>query len=200
MGTLVLSGDTSGAITLDAPAVAGSTTQTLVAVTDTLAPVVRSTLQTAPFSTNTRADFTDVPPWAKRVTVLFQNVSTSTATNPGIALQLGTSGGMVASGYLGATSSISGAGSVNTLVSFSTNFQFIQTTSANNISHGRVVFENITGNTWVATGQLAQSDATRVSWISGAIVLGAALTQVRFTTVGGTDTFDAGSIVNILYE
>jgi hypothetical protein len=57
----------------------------------------------------------------------------------------------------------------------------------------------VTGNTWVATGQLAQSDFTRVSWFSGAIPLASTLTQVRITTVGGTDAFDAGSI-NILYE
>lgn len=154
---------------------------------------------TAKSATSTSVDFTGIPSWVRRLTVIFQGISTSTATNPGIAIQLGTSGGMVASGYLGATSSISGAASVNTLVAFSTNFNFIQTSSANNIAHGKVVFENITGNTWVATGQLAQSDATRVSWLSGAIVLGAVLTQVRFTTVGGTDTFDAGTI-NIIYE
>jgi hypothetical protein len=41
MASLVLSGDTSGSITVSAPAVAGSTTQTLVNVTGTLAPVVQ---------------------------------------------------------------------------------------------------------------------------------------------------------------
>jgi hypothetical protein len=144
-------------------------------------------------------DFTSIPSWVKCLTILFTGASTATASNPSLAFQLGTSGGMVSSGYLGSTSSTYGAGSVNSLIAFSTNFQFIQATSAAHIAHGRVVFQNVTGNTWVATGQLAQSDTTRVSWFSGAIALASILTQVRITTVGGTDAFDAGTI-NILYE
>ena len=226
MGNLVLNGSTSGQITVSPAAVAGTNTITLPAITDTMVglaatqtltnktltsptitgAVVSSmassviTSGTAQASTSgTSIDFTGIPSWVKGLTILFTGVSTATASNPPLAFQLGTSGGMVSSGYLGASSSIYGAASVNSLIAFSTNFQFIQPASAANIAHGRVVFQNVAGNTWVVTGQLAQSDTTRVSWFSGAIPLASILTQVRITTAGGTDAFDAGSI-NILYE
>lgn len=193
---------TSGTLTLTVPApgTSGNVLTSNGSAWSSSAGAYPLTSGTSVASTSgTSIDFTSIPSWVKRVTVLLQGVSTATATNPPLAFQLGTSGGLASSGYLGASSSISGAASVNSLIAFSTNFQFIQPSSTTNIAHGRVVFENITGNTWVATGQIAQSDATRVSWFSGAIVLSGALTQVRITTVSGTDTFDAGSI-NILYE
>ena len=165
--------------------------------TGALYPIINGTAVAS--TSGTSIDFTSIPSWVKCLTILFTGVSTATASNPPLAFQLGTSGGMVSSGYLGASSSISGAASVNSLIAFSTNFQFIQPASAANIAHGRVVFQNVTGNTWVVTGQLAQSDTTRVSWFSGAIALASILTQVRITTAGGTDAFDAGSI-NIQYE
>jgi hypothetical protein len=74
MASLVLSGDTSGSITVAAPAVSGSNTQTLAAVTGTLAPIVSGTAVTA---TGTSVDFTGIPSWVKRVTVMFSGVSTN---------------------------------------------------------------------------------------------------------------------------
>jgi hypothetical protein len=47
--------------------------------------------------------------------------------------------------------------------------------------------------------QYALSDATRALFGSGNVTLGGTLDRLRVTTVGGTDTFDAGSI-NIIYE
>jgi hypothetical protein len=54
-------------------------------------------------------------------------------------------------------------------------------------------------NTWAFSGVLAKSDTARVMTTAGVKALSATLDRVRITTVGGTDTFDAGSI-NILYE
>jgi len=79
MASLVLAGDTSGSITVSAPAVAGSTTQTLVNVTGTLAPVVSGTAIT--LTNQTAPEFTGIPSWAKRITLTFSSVSTNgTAT------------------------------------------------------------------------------------------------------------------------
>jgi len=72
MASLVLSGDTSGSITVSAPAVSGSNTQTLVATTGTLAPIVSGTAVTA---SGTSVDFTGIPSWVKRITVVFNGTS-----------------------------------------------------------------------------------------------------------------------------
>jgi hypothetical protein len=158
------------------------------------------TAMTAQNSTSgTSIDFTGIPAGVKRITVMFQGISTATASNPVLAFQLGTSSGITASGYLGAAASIVGAGAVNSVVNFSANFQFIQSSSAANISHGQIIFSNLSGNIWTVTGSLAQSDTNRVAWLTGSITLGAVLDRVRMTTGGGTDAFDAGSI-NVLYE
>lgn len=198
--TQTLTNKTLTSPTLTSPTL---TTPTITSPTINGTPVMGASVITSATvqasTSGTSIDFTGIPSWVKCLTILFTGVSTATASNPPLAFQLGTSGGMVSSGYLGASSSISGAASVNSLIAFSTNFQFIQPASAANIAHGRVVFQNVTGNTWVVTGQLAQSDTTRVSWFSGAIALASILTQVRITTAGGTDAFDAGSI-NIQYE
>lgn len=149
-------------------------------------------LMTAQASTSgTSIDFTGIPSWAKRVTVMMNGVST-TGTSI-VQIQLGTSGGIVSSGYLG-TAATSGAG-----VNDSSGFQIEQTSTGAFVRHGAWSIVNFTGNTWVITGMRGQSDSARVDYIGGSIPLAAALTTVRITTVGGTDTFDAGSL-NIMYE
>jgi hypothetical protein len=150
-------------------------------------------------TSGTSIDFTGIPSTVKRITVMIQSVSTATATNPPLIFQLGTSGGITTSGYLGAGASIVGAGSVNTVINFSNSFQFIQSASAGNSSHGQIIFSNLSGNIWTCNGSLGQSDNNRISWVAGSITLGGVLDRVRMSTASGTDAFDAGTI-NILYE
>jgi hypothetical protein len=192
MASLVLSGDTSGSVTLAAPAVAGSTTQTLVAETGTLAPIVSGTAVAS--TSGTSIDFTGIPSWVKRITVMLSGVSTNGTSN--WLFQLG-SGSVTTSGYLGTGYRAANAGSwVN--IAFTAGFG-VPFDTASAIAHGSIVFTNISGNTWVANGFLSRSDTTVVGGAGGNIALGGTLDRVRITTVNGTDTFDAGTI-NILYE
>ena len=59
----------------------------------------------------------------------------------------------------------------------------------------------IASNTWVASGAIAFGSTALVVNACGGVspALSGALDQIRLTTVGGVNTFDAGS-VNILYE
>lgn len=186
MASLVLSGDTSGSITLAAPAVAGSTTQTLVNVTGTLAPIVSGTAVTA---SGTSVDFTGIPSWVKRITVMFSGVSTSGTSN--IQVQIG-SGSVTTSGY------VSGSSIGTTYTTATTGFLVYNSTTLSDVISGLFTISNITGNTWVEGGALNNSGATRVSGGNSPSLSGA-LDRLRITTVNGTDTFDAGTI-NIIYE
>jgi hypothetical protein len=58
-----------------------------------------------------------------------------------------------------------------------------------------------TANTWTCSGSLGGTGAAAgyIYSTAGAKSLTGTLDRVRLTTVGGTDTFDAGS-VNIMYE
>ncbi len=193
MASLVLSGDTSGSVTLAAPAVAGSTTQTLVNVSGTLAPVVSGTAVTA---SSTSVDFTSIPSWVKRVTVMFNGVSTNGSSV--VQIQIG-SGSVSTSGYRStAQIGVSGAQFLYATTGFIIN---TTTTSASLTNSGMYVLTLIGSNTWVGVGNNGgdSSAQTTLSCAGSSPALGGALDRVRVTTVNGTDTFDAGTI-NILYE
>jgi hypothetical protein len=186
-------GSTSGTITLAAPAVAGTNTQTLVAVTDTLAPIVRATAVAS--TSGTSIDFTGIPSWVKRITVMFNGVSTS--GNSILQIQIGDSGGVETTSYL---SSAVVVGSAVSGQSSTTGFALQGSSAGLVIVSGIVVLALQTGTTWVASGNLNRDDTTGfVNVTAGKKALSDVLDRVRITTVNGTDTFDAGSI-NILYE
>ncbi len=203
MASLVLSGDTSGSVTIAAPAVAGSTTQTLINVTGTLAPVVSGTVNaggTNPFPSSggpATVDFTNIPNWVKRITVMFSAVSTSSTSIPQI--QLGDAGGVETTNYLAMVSNIQTASNTTRGVTATSGFIYLHAGSASSVVNGAITFSLLGSNTWVASGNLYDSGGPWLNTVSGAKTLSDTLTTVRITTVNGTDLFDAGSI-NILYE
>ena len=192
MSSLVISGDTSGTITVAAPAVAGSNTLTLLAATATNSV---NTLATAVASTSgTSIDFLNLPNWVKRVTVMFSTVSTNSTSNYLIQLITGAST-VVNTGYVSAVSY--GNGGAATAAS-TAGFIVHGGVSATDSVSGMVFIGNITGNTWVETGNLNASSTGQFNVSAGTVSLGAVLTGIRVTSVT-PDTFDAGTI-NILYE
>ena len=146
-------------------------------------------------STNTFIDFTSIPSWVKRVTVMFDGMSTNGTSS--YLIQLGDSGGIETSGYLGASSYIYGA---NTPAStnYTAGFGLISGSAAN-ILQGIITICKLTGNTWACSGSVALSNAPLNLFTAGSKTLSDTIDRVRITTVNGTDTFDAGT-VNILYE
>jgi hypothetical protein len=147
---------------------------------------------TAVTASGTSVDFTNIPSWVKRVTLMLSGVSTN-GTSLLIA-QVGTSSGVTTSGYGGNyynNNSVYSTASNGFVVS-STN-----TTTASVVRYGVYTLVNITGNTWLITGVM--SDAAAAAALSGYIALSGTLDRVRITTAGGTDALDAGSI-NIIYE
>jgi hypothetical protein len=142
----------------------------------------------------TSIDFTSIPSWVKRITVIFVGVSGNSTSVP--TVRLGDSGGIETSGYLGSTSSGAAA------VTFTTGFEFAgNLQSAARLYHGAMTLtlQNSSTYTWAGTSMVGMSDGAQVAFMGGSKSLSDTLTQVRITFVNGIDTFDAGSI-NILYE
>jgi hypothetical protein len=160
------------------------------------AQLQRITSGTAVASTSgTSIDFTSIPSWVKRITVMFNGVSTSGTSN--VLVQIG-SGSVSATGYLSSVASIdAGAGQAGSTVGI------IVTNAlpAARTFNGAIILSLIGSNTWVANGSANYSTSTGALFAYGGIspALAGALDRVRLTTTNGTDTFDAGS-VNILYE
>lgn len=159
--------------------------------TGTLYPIVRGTAVAS--TSGTSIDFTSIPSWVRRITVMMNGVSTNGTSN--ILIQLGTGAGptFTTSGYVSSSAAIASAsaGQGSSTVGFA-----IAHSSAAQTKSGAVQIVNITGNDWCAFG--ATSDTTQANFVSGAVSLGAVLTAVRITSVT-PNTFDAGTI-NILWE
>ena len=207
--TLRLNGSTSGYTEIDAPAVAGSNTlvlptgngsadQALVtngSGTLSFADRGRMVLETAKTATSTAVDFTSIPSWVKRITVMFNGVSTSGASY--LRIQIG-SGSIDATGYASTNGTI-GSASVGGGTGASTGWEMING-GATSTSSGSATILLIGSNTWVFNSCTSLITSSNTNIAAGhKTALSGTLDRVRITTVNGTDTFDAGSI-NILYE
>lgn len=157
----------------------------------------KMTLMTAQNSTSgTSIDFTGIPSWAKRITIMFNGVSTNGTSI--VQIQLGTSGGIENTGYLGV-----GVGCPNTntpgVLNMSSGFITSNAGSATQTRHGSLSIISVSPNTFIINGSLGLSNDSVFQSSFGSKTLAGNLDRVRITTVNGTDTFDAGSI-NIMYE
>ena len=154
--------------------------------------LVRSTAVAT--TSGTSIDFTSIPSWVKRITVALDGVST-TGVSP-VQIQLGDSGGVETTGYVGGTGDITGT---NTTLygAYSSGFVSSGFTAATS-RFGLLTLINSGGNTWVASGTF-DDGASFAGITQGAKALSATLDRIRLTTINGTDTFDTGSS-NIIYE
>lgn len=174
MSTII---DGSASVTINSGAILGITSGTAVASTS-----------------GTSIDFTSIPSWVKRLTVMLSGVSTSGTSN--WLLQLG-SGSVTTTGYLSVAARLTNAVAVAT-TSY-TNGLGIYNDSAAAVVGGICTFTLLGSNAWTATAVLSRTDSVSIYTSGMTVTLGGTLDRVRITTVNGTDTFDAGSI-NILYE
>jgi len=151
-------------------------------------------------TSGTSIDFTSIPSWVKRITVMFQGVSSN--STGAAQVQLGTSGGYVISGYLSAADFFSTSPGPTL---YTTGFVLSESAGAAVLFHGQAIISNISGNNWVYTSTLMNSAAAGCALGAGSISassLGGVVDRLRIiysATGSPSDTFDAGSI-NILYE
>lgn len=149
-------------------------------------------------TTNKEIDFTDIPPWVKRITVMFSGVSTNGTSVKQI--QIGDSGGIEITNYSASSAYFNTSGSFNNIQA--TSGFVINSVTATDAIAGSFTISclDTATNTWSISGSAATGNtATALLLSGGAKALSATLTQVRITTVSGADNFDAGSI-NIIYE
>lgn len=171
--------DGSASVTINSGAVLGITSGTAV-----------------PSTSGTSIDFTSIPSWVKRITVLFNSISTNGTSL--FLIQLGNSGGIENTGYL------SGAGSRAGETTNTAGFVLNTAGAAAQGFSGSNTINLLGSNLWVSSGNLNRSGTGGDGFLyvsSGTKTTSATLDRIRITTVGSpaTDTFDLGS-VNIMYE
>lgn len=146
-------------------------------------------------ATGTSVDFTGIPSWVKRITVMFSGVSTN-GSSP-LRFQLGSGGGITNTGYSACCSQIQ-SGVVGAAAT--AGFDAVSAEGgASGLRNGQLVFCLLGSNVWTMCGQYNLAGINVQYIFSGSVGLPGVLDRIRITTVGGTDTFDNGSI-NILYE
>lgn len=155
---------------------------------------VRSTPQAV--STGTAVDFTGIPSWARRITIVLDEIST-TGTS-GLRIQVG-SGSVATSGYISSASDL-GNGSAIVATSSTTGFDF-RVFNASYTSSGLLVLAALgTSNRYVLSGVIKQT-TTNTQTIAGIVTLGGALDRVRITVVTtGSDGFDGSGNATVLWE
>ena len=204
MSSVKVSGNASGTgeFTIASPNSNTNRTLTLPDTTGTLyiPGTTVSNIQsgTAVASTSgTSIDFTGIPSWVKRITVMLQGVSTNGTST--IQVQIG-SGSVTTTGYLGAGCFVQNA-STTGASTLTSGFVLSMNVAAVTVIHGiaSIALLNSSTNLWAFSANVARSDTASVISGAGSIALAGVLDRIRITTVNGTDTFDAGSI-NILYE
>jgi hypothetical protein len=188
---LVQTADTSGDLELQS----NCSTKLTVASTGVSGTLVQGTAVAS--TSGTSIDFTGIPSWVKKITVMFAGVSTNGTSLPQI--QLGDSGGIENTSY-NSFGLLVGAAGGTAVGSATTGFVIYDNTpSASNALTGQMFLSKIDGNSWVCSLMVLDSNRSAMKTTSGAKTLSDVLTQLRITTVNGTDTFDAGTI-NIQYE
>jgi hypothetical protein len=181
-----------GSITLDTISTTNNITLNLVDVPGNLAPVVSGNAVTTTSGTN--IDFTGIPSWVKRITIILSEVSTSGANN--ILLQIG-AGSVSNTGYVGTHLVVSTATPATGSTTASFTLASLTVAGGGEITSGIFTLININENNWVFSGS-ARSSTIRTTISNGHKSLTSTLDRVRITTTT-LDNFDAGR-VNILYE
>jgi len=173
--------DGSASVTINSGVILGITSGTAVASTS-----------------GTSIDFTGIPSWVKRITVMFSGVSFNANALPMIQIGAGsvsTTGYSSAAGDYVPTANFTNSSAGFILAAIVTSIGV----AANNI-YGQIVITNVTGNLWCYASNLsAFGSSSNTATGAGTITLGGTLDRVRITSLAGTSTFDAGS-VNIMYE
>jgi hypothetical protein len=185
--------DGSGAIQVGGSDAITITSGLVTSINGGVGGLVSGTAQAS--TSGTSIDFTSIPSWVKRITVMFQGVSTN-GTNP-VIVQLG-AGSIETTSYLATqgiiiTTSASSGG-------YTTGFP-VGGVDIANIRSGIMQIATLGSNIWVASAVIKGGSGT-IGYSAGDKTLSGTLDRLRIigsTTGSPTDTFDAGSI-NIFYE
>ena len=202
MSNIVLKGSTSGDVTIAVPAEAGSNTLTIPASTGEMLTTVSTSSNVIPTinlgttvatTSGTAIDFTSIPSGVKRISMMFNQVSCN-GTAPRL-IQIGTSSGLVTSGYI---SSGSHQGASQGGLTSTAGFLMGAGGAVADKTVGIVTIQTLGSDIWAMESSTADGTASFIKCGGGSITLGGVLDRVRLSTTSGA-TFDHGS-VNIAWE
>lgn len=187
----------SDAITIDTSLnVAAVGTLKASGLTTAIYPVTASTTVAA--TSGTSVDFTNVPSWVRRITVMLANVSLTTTAST-ICVRIG-SGSFEATGYSGGFGLTNTASAANATAS-TTTIPLANLTNAADTVSGAIILSHMGSNLWVASGTFFRSSGTTsaASMTASSKTTSGTLDRVQ-VVLDSTGAFDGAGSINILYE
>ena len=145
-------------------------------------------------SSGTDVTFSSIPAGTKMIVISFMGFSTSGGHD--LFVQLGDSGGIETSGYLGDNSNITSATAATS--GATTDSIQVNILAAADVIHGMMILTLAdTSNTWTQMHVCSASSANKSFWGGAEKALSGELTQLKVGAAAGS-TMDAGT-VNIMY-
>jgi hypothetical protein len=145
---------------------------------------------TAVTASGSSIDFTSIPSWAKKITIIINEVSTT--VNSPILIRIGTSSGIETTGYSTTISNIaSTAGTASYTIGFYASTTLVSSRNLTGIASICLVGSN----TWISS--YVGNDGSNSIISSGSKILSSTLDRISLVATAGS--FDAGS-VNIIYQ
>lgn len=148
-------------------------------------------------TTGTTVEFTSIPSTAKRITIIFDQISQNvTAGGQSMLIQLGISSGYTTSGYT--SSSADDAGTDTS----SSGFVLRSTNASSDSLTGTMFLHNISGNKWIASHSAMAANSNKGITGGGVVSLSGVLDRVRINTNSANqfDSTPAAGSINIMYE
>ena len=140
----------------------------------------------------TSTTITGIPSWARRITVVFNNVSSTSSAN--WKLQIG-SGSITSSGY---TSGYSyQTGTTTSTSTSSVGFEY-PVPSSSATGYGTARIHLCSGYTYICDSVIFMQSSTYMGYVAGTVTLSGAMDRINLTA-DGSATFDAGTL-NVFYE
>jgi hypothetical protein len=142
-------------------------------------------------------DFTSIPAGVRRITVMFDGVSFN--GSDGASIQLGDSGGIETTGYVGQIGIAAGpSAGLNLAPTAAAQVIYAGTAAADSCS-GVIFIVNQSGNKWLVSGNITRNGTVPQIYVMQASkTLSDVLDRIRFK-IDGASSFDAGTI-NIMWE
>lgn len=141
-------------------------------------------------TSGTYADITSIPSGTKYMVFSLYGVSSSGTSN--YIVQIGDSGGIETTSYTTNVCAYNGSGLANKTDGWHMHLGI----AAAGAYYGSLILSLVDSstNSWQGFGQCNNNNSAYMCHCVGGKDLSAELTQIRFTTTGGSDTFDAGKI------
>jgi hypothetical protein len=145
-------------------------------------------------TSGTSIDFTGIPSWVKRITVMFNELSTNGTSLKQI--QIGDSGGIETTGYTAIVGIMANL-AVSIIGASGSGYCFGGVATADSIS-GHMILTHVGSNVWVSSSAFGNTGSSQAGSSGGTKTLTGTLDRLRLTTINGTDVFDAGSVSLLL--